>query len=53
MRMCMFAAGAANEPNGEWAKVCALVTAPVPTLRSSLLPDALLQADGAHRRPPD
>lgn len=33
--------------DGEWSKVCALMTAPVPNLQSRLLPASLLQDDGA------
>lgn len=32
--------------DGEWNKVCALMTAPVPSLLSRLLPASLLQEDG-------
>jgi hypothetical protein len=39
--------GLANMADGEWNKVCALMTAPVPTLLSRLLPPSLLQEDGA------
>lgn len=35
--------------DGEWTKVCALMTAPVPTLTSCLLPASLLSEEGGRR----
>ncbi len=33
--------------DGEWGRVCSLLTAPMPTLRSRLLPAELVGEDGA------